>query len=37
MPRREVAAEFAVLIALFVVGVASRGIDQLKTRWLRRA
>ena len=35
MPRREVAAEVAVLIAYFVVGVMSRGIDQLKTR-LRR-
>jgi hypothetical protein len=36
MPRREVAAEVAVLIVYFVVGVASRGIEQLKTR-LRRA
>jgi hypothetical protein len=36
MPRREVAAEFAVLIAYFVVGVTSRGIHELRTR-LRRA
>jgi hypothetical protein len=36
MPRREVAAEVAVLIAYFAVGVVSRGIDQLKIR-LRRA
>ena len=37
MPRREVAAEIAVLIAYALVGVMSRGIEQLKTRWLRRA
>ena len=35
MPRREVAAEIAVLITYFAVGLVSRGIDQLKTR-LRR-
>jgi len=36
MPRREVAAEIAVLIAYALVGVMSRGVDQLRSR-LRRA
>jgi hypothetical protein len=36
MPRREVAAEIVVLIAYTLVGLASRGIHELKTR-LRRA
>jgi hypothetical protein len=36
MPRREVAAEVAVLIAYFVVGAVSRAVAQFKIR-LRRA
>jgi hypothetical protein len=36
MPRREVAAEIVVLIAYALVGVMSRGVEQLRSR-LRRA
>jgi len=36
MPRREVAAEVAVLIAYFAVGLVSRGVEQIRSR-LRRA
>jgi hypothetical protein len=32
MPRREVAAEVAVLIAYFLVGAVSRVVAQFKTR-----
>jgi hypothetical protein len=35
MPRREVAAEIAVLIAYALVGAIVHGIDQLRSRFRR--